>query len=201
MTIAHLFLYYYIFIFTVHYTTSCIAQSNAPLDGQNNCPKHVELIGYINKQLLLHLVGCLLYYLYQWCMVKQILNVPCRFCLNSFYKYTQHQLHNDKIWYSGSFIRPHRAMFITVTKAQQQDLRFSQPHCIWLESSGMWHNVSWQVVPGVSKDHGACSPRISRHHDPSNCWHPLTQWQCHVPENLSLKQWRPCEKLYISNLC
>jgi hypothetical protein len=46
----------------VHYTTSCIAQSNAPEDGQNNCPKHGELIGIINKQLLLHLVGCLLYY-------------------------------------------------------------------------------------------------------------------------------------------
>jgi hypothetical protein len=48
----------------VHYTTSCIAQSNAPEDGLNNCSKHVEVIGIINKQLLLHLVGCLLYYLY-----------------------------------------------------------------------------------------------------------------------------------------
>ena len=36
----------------------------APEDGQNNCPKHVELTGIINKPLLLHLVGCL-YYLYQ----------------------------------------------------------------------------------------------------------------------------------------
>jgi hypothetical protein len=35
---------------------------NAPEDGQNNCPKHVELTGFINKQLLLHPVGCLLYY-------------------------------------------------------------------------------------------------------------------------------------------
>ena len=33
-------------------------------DGQNNCPKQVELTGIINKPLLLHLVGCL-YYLYQ----------------------------------------------------------------------------------------------------------------------------------------
>jgi hypothetical protein len=48
-----------------HYTTSCIAQSNAPEDGQNNSAKHVELIGNIDKQLLLHLVGCLLYYLLQ----------------------------------------------------------------------------------------------------------------------------------------
>ena len=35
-----------------------------PEDGQSNCPKYVELIGIINKPLLLHLVGCL-YYLYQ----------------------------------------------------------------------------------------------------------------------------------------
>ena len=54
-----------------HYTTSCNKQSSAPEDGQNNCPKHVELTGTINKPLLLHLVGCL-YYLYQWCTVKQI---------------------------------------------------------------------------------------------------------------------------------
>ena len=55
----------------VHYTTSCNAQSSAPEDGQNNCPKHVELTEIINKPLLLHLVGCL-YYLYQRCTVKQI---------------------------------------------------------------------------------------------------------------------------------
>ena len=42
----------------------CNTQSSAPEDGQNNCPKHVELTGIINKPLLLHLVGCL-YYLYQ----------------------------------------------------------------------------------------------------------------------------------------
>ena len=47
----------------VYYTTSCNTQSSAPEDGQNNCPKHVELTGIINKPLLLHLVGCL-YYLY-----------------------------------------------------------------------------------------------------------------------------------------
>ena len=29
----------------VHYTTSCSAQSSAPEDGQNNCPKHVEMFG------------------------------------------------------------------------------------------------------------------------------------------------------------
>jgi hypothetical protein len=55
----------------VHYTTCCNTQSSAPEDGQNNCPKHVELTGIINKPLLLHLVGCI-YYLYQRCTVKQI---------------------------------------------------------------------------------------------------------------------------------
>ena len=39
-------------------------QSSAPEDGQNNCPKHVQLTGIINKPLLLHLFGSL-YYLYQ----------------------------------------------------------------------------------------------------------------------------------------
>jgi hypothetical protein len=47
----------------VHYTTTCNTPSSAPEDGQNNCPKHVELTGIINKPLLLHLVGSL-YYLY-----------------------------------------------------------------------------------------------------------------------------------------
>jgi len=58
----------------VHYTTSCNTQSSAPEDGRNNRPKHVELIGIIKKPLLLHLVRCL-YYLYQWCMVRQISNL------------------------------------------------------------------------------------------------------------------------------
>ena len=55
----------------MHYTTSCNTQSSAPEDGRSNCPKDVELTGIINNPLLLHLVGCL-YYLYQWCTVKQI---------------------------------------------------------------------------------------------------------------------------------
>jgi len=48
----------------VLYTTSCNTQSSAPEDGQDYRPKYVELIGIINKPLLLHLVGCL-HYLYQ----------------------------------------------------------------------------------------------------------------------------------------
>ena len=47
----------------VHCTTSCNTESSVPEDGQNNCPKHVELIGIINKPLLLHRIGCL-YYLF-----------------------------------------------------------------------------------------------------------------------------------------
>ena len=45
----------------VHYTTSCNTQSSAPEVGRNHRPKHVDLIGIINKPLLLHLVGCLYY--------------------------------------------------------------------------------------------------------------------------------------------
>ena len=55
----------------VHYTTNCNTHSSAPEDGQNHRPKHVELIGIVNKPLLLHLFGCVCY-LYQWCTVKQI---------------------------------------------------------------------------------------------------------------------------------
>ena len=43
----------------VCYTTSCNTQSSAPENGQNNCPKHVELTGIVNNPLFLHLVGCL----------------------------------------------------------------------------------------------------------------------------------------------
>ena len=61
----------------VYYNTSCNTQSSAPEDEQNNCPKHVELTGIINKPLLLHLVGCQ-YYLYQRCTVKsQIMKYIC----------------------------------------------------------------------------------------------------------------------------
>jgi hypothetical protein len=48
----------------VHYTTDCNTQSSAPEDGKNNCPKHVEMTGIINKPLLLHLVGCVYIYIY-----------------------------------------------------------------------------------------------------------------------------------------
>jgi len=35
----------------------------APEDGRNYRPKHFELIGIINKPLLLHLFGCLYFYI------------------------------------------------------------------------------------------------------------------------------------------
>ena len=44
-------------IIPVHYTTSCNTQYSAPEDGRDQRPKHVELIGFIYKPLLLHLVG------------------------------------------------------------------------------------------------------------------------------------------------
>ena len=47
----------------VHYATSCNTHSSAPEDGQNNCPKHVELTGIINKPLLLHLVVVYIIYI------------------------------------------------------------------------------------------------------------------------------------------
>ena len=46
---------------SVHYTTICNTESGAPEDGRNYRPKHVELVGIINKRLLLHLVCCLYY--------------------------------------------------------------------------------------------------------------------------------------------
>ena len=46
----------------VHYTTSCNTQSSAPEDGRDHRPEHVELIGIINKPLLIHLVGVYIIY-------------------------------------------------------------------------------------------------------------------------------------------
>ena len=50
-------------IIPVHYTTSCNTQSSAPEDGRDQRPKHFELIGIINKLLLLHLVGVYIIYI------------------------------------------------------------------------------------------------------------------------------------------
>jgi hypothetical protein len=49
-------------------------QSSAPDDGWNYRPKHVELIGIINKPLLLHPFGCIYYILHRYWYSIQILN-------------------------------------------------------------------------------------------------------------------------------
>ena len=46
----------------MHYTASCNTESGAPEDGRDHRPKHVELIGIINKPLLLRLVGVYVIY-------------------------------------------------------------------------------------------------------------------------------------------
>ena len=46
----------------MHYTRSCNTQSSAPEDGRDHRPKHVELIGIINKPSLLHLGGVYITY-------------------------------------------------------------------------------------------------------------------------------------------
>ena len=54
----------------VQYTTSCNTQSSAPEDGRDQSPKYIELIGIVNKPLLLHLVGvCIIY------MEKKLLKI------------------------------------------------------------------------------------------------------------------------------
>jgi len=46
----------------VHYNTSCNTQPSAPEDGRDQRPKHVELIGIINKPSLLDLGGVYITY-------------------------------------------------------------------------------------------------------------------------------------------
>jgi len=46
----------------VRYTTNFNTQSSAPKDGRDQRPKHVELVGIINKPLLFHLVGVYIIY-------------------------------------------------------------------------------------------------------------------------------------------
>ena len=68
-------------VMPVHYTTSCNKQSSAPEYGRDQRPKHVELIGIINKPLLLHLFG--VYIIYKgkllWRIIATIISrIPCR---------------------------------------------------------------------------------------------------------------------------
>ena len=62
----------------MHYTTNCNTQSSVLEDGQNNCPKHVELNGIINKPLFLLLVFVYNIYisLYFWRLAKHSQFIP-----------------------------------------------------------------------------------------------------------------------------
>ena len=43
--------------------TQAVTQSSGPVDGRDQRPQHVEMIGTINKPLLLHLVGVYIIYI------------------------------------------------------------------------------------------------------------------------------------------
>jgi len=47
----------------VHYTAGCNTPSSTPEDGRDQPPKRVELIGIINKPLVLHVVGVYIIYI------------------------------------------------------------------------------------------------------------------------------------------
>jgi len=53
-----------------------VTQSSAPEDGQNNCPKHVEQTGIINKPLLLYLVVYIIYISFFLRLAKQSQFIP-----------------------------------------------------------------------------------------------------------------------------
>jgi len=113
----------------VHYTTSCNTQSSAPEDGQNNCPKHVELTGIINRPLLLHLVGCL-YYLYQWCTVKQIPDIEIYLLI----KYIKSILW--RVAKRLSYIEDARCLKVKLDKSVPLEL--SKSIHVQVKSSDMW---------------------------------------------------------------
>ena len=123
----------------VHYTTSCNKQSSAPEDGQNKFPKHVELIGIINKMLFLNLVGCL-YYL----------------CLVQFNQRQQHR-HRIRWWTLPLYptIQPcvseckSECIFFYERTENLRDLGFSQRYWERLKSSGMRRRFDWWTVINI----------------------------------------------------
>ena len=54
----------------MHYITRCNTQSSAPEDGQNNCPKHVEVTGIINKPLLEHPVWLSILFIFHYIILR-----------------------------------------------------------------------------------------------------------------------------------
>ena len=79
---------------------------------ENNCPKHVELTGIINKPLLLHLVGCL-YYLYfviffQTCQTISIYSsTECRvpFLVRKIYTFYIHDVLHLNVHFQGQRVK------------------------------------------------------------------------------------------------
>ena len=55
-------------------TASCNTQSSAPEAGRDQRPKHVELIGIVNKPLLLHLVDVYIIYIFCILSVRYIIS-------------------------------------------------------------------------------------------------------------------------------
>jgi hypothetical protein len=98
----------------VHYITSCNTHCSAHEDGQNNCPKHVELTGIINKPLLLHLVACLynLYFIkFFWDLLSNLNLFRYRMsCISYCYLFLVHKIFtfytNDVLLFKCPFPRP-----------------------------------------------------------------------------------------------
>jgi len=63
----------------VNYTTSCNTQSSAPENGRDQRPKHVDLIGIINKRLLLHLVGVYIIFTFPFSLYFSVIICKCKF--------------------------------------------------------------------------------------------------------------------------
>ena len=130
-----------------------VTQSSAREDGQNNCPKHVELTGIINKSLLLHLVGCL-YYLYQWCTVKQISVNEIYFLI----KYTKRVLWRVKK--RLSYIEDARCLKVKLV--QNLEIFYTKAN---VSISDIWHVVSWNRLETVK----LCCQILPRHSTRLNC--------------------------------
>ena len=77
----------------MHYTTSCNTQSSAPEDGRDQRPKHVDMIGIINKPLLLHLVG----------VYKVEFFVTTRYMLHNHVVFLENHASIEILW-SGIFV-------------------------------------------------------------------------------------------------
>jgi len=110
--------------------------SSAPEDGQNNCPKHVELTGVFNKPLLLHLIGCL-YYLHQWCTVKQISDIEIylfiKYIKSVLWRVAKHLSHVEDarcLKVNTLFEQPILLIFANVWRITPTVLQFTKIHLL-----------------------------------------------------------------------